>query len=302
MTVFTVFTGGTISCSAKDGVLAPDNQNGFFLLDLAKQAGVKAAFETTQPYTILSENLGAEHLKALRRCLKNAAADGFDKIIVTHGTDTLAYTAAYLDLVFGSADISVVLVSANYPLADKRSNGLQNFLAAVSLLESGERGVFVTYQNTGDSAVTVHRAARLLPHTPYDDRVESVFNMPYGVVRDGIFEKNTAFREDVREDLSDCELNGRVLPVRPYVGITYPALTNDVKAVLLEGWHSGTLPVESEALQSFCREAAEKQIPVYLTGDRDGFAYESKQAFKTLCVRPLPPMSPIEAYMRLWLK
>ena len=80
MTVYTVFTGGTISCSAKGGVLSPDNKNGYLLLDLAKQAGVKAAFVTAQPYTILSENLGAAHLQALRKCLQAAIDIGYDRI------------------------------------------------------------------------------------------------------------------------------------------------------------------------------------------------------------------------------
>lgn len=301
MTVYTVFTGGTISCSAKGGVLSPDNKNGYLLLDLAKQAGVKAAFVTAQPYTILSENLGAAHLQALRKCLQAAIDSGYDRIIVTHGTDTLAYTAAYLDLTLGNSGAAIVLVSANYPLADERSNGLPNFLAAAQFLTTGERGVFVAYRNAGEAAAAIHRGSRVLPHTPYDDRVFSLFDMPFGTVCDGVFTRNPGYNEGNREDFSDCELNGTVLFVRPYVGVVYPALTEGVKAVLLEGWHSGTLPVESEALRQFCRAAAEKQIPVFLTGHQEGFAYESKNAFAALGIKPLPPMSPVAAYMRLWL-
>ena len=134
MKILTVLTGGTISCSESDGVLSPDSGNGKYLLDAAARAGVRAEFVTTQPYLVLSENLGAEHLKALRACILSRLGEGFDGIIVTHGTDTLPTTAAYLDYVLGAAGLPIALVSANYPLRDPRSNGLANFSAAVALI------------------------------------------------------------------------------------------------------------------------------------------------------------------------
>ena len=42
-------------------------------------------------------------------------------------------------------------------------------------------------------------------------------------------------------------------------------------------------------------------VPVYLTGSQAGFEYASKQAFAELGIRVLPPMSPVAAYVMLWL-
>ncbi len=166
MKLLTVFTGGTISCSVSDGVLAPDSQNGSYLLGLARQAGVRDDFETVQPFSVLSENMTPDCLRQLRRCITERLGEGYDGVLVTHGTDTLAYTAAYLDFVLGAQDTPVVLVSANYPLRDSRSNGLQNFVAAVEFLRTGKRGVFVAYHNTGDSRTTIHRGREVLPQAP----------------------------------------------------------------------------------------------------------------------------------------
>ncbi len=166
MKLLTVFTGGTISCSEADGVLAPDSQNGSYLLGLARQAGVRDDFETVQPFSVLSENMTPDCLRQLRRCITERLGEGYDGVLVTHGTDTLAYTAAYLDFVLGAQDTPVVLVSANYPLRDSRSNGLQNFVAAVEFLRTGKRGVFVAYHNTGDSRTTIHRGREVLPQAP----------------------------------------------------------------------------------------------------------------------------------------
>ena len=300
MRILTVFTGGTISCSRTGGVLAPDGNSASLLLQLYHQQYGAAAFDAVAPYTVLSENLGADNLRALRDCITENAA-GYDGVIVTHGTDTLPYAAAYLDYVLGEG-IPVVLVSANYPLTDTRSNGLCNFAAAVEVIRSGERGVFVAYHNTGDAFTAVHRGRDVLMQLPYDDSLYSLFRTPSGFVRDGRMLRSPAYRERERESLSDRELNGQVLFLRPYVGMRYPAIDKGVKSVLLEGWHSGTLATAREELRRFCAEAAEKGVPVYLTGSVEGFEYESKKAFEELRIQVLPPLSPVAAYMRLWLE
>ena len=194
MKLLTVFTGGTISCSVSDGVLAPDSQNGSYLLGLARQAGVRDDFETVQPFSVLSENMTPDCLRQLRRCITERLGEGYDGVLVTHGTDTLAYTAAYLDFVLGAQDTPVVLVSANYPLRDSRSNGLQNFVAAVEFLRTGKRGVFVAYHNTGDSRTTIHRGREVLPQAPYEDSVFSLFMQPCGWMENGGIRTREVYR------------------------------------------------------------------------------------------------------------
>ena len=301
--ILVVFTGGTIGSSRENGAISPDGKNASLLLDLHEKTYGAAEFESAAPYTVLSENLSAEHLKALRRCVADNLNKDYSGIIVTHGTDTLQYTAAYLDLTLGlRTPVPVVLVSANYPLADSRSNGLSNFAAAVGFIKtSGERGVFVSYHNTADDRATFHRGADVLPHLPLDDSVYSLFSEPFGIVQNGVFIKNPAYSERERADRSACELNGRVLYLRAHPGMVFPEITLGIKAVLLEGYHSGTLPTASEEFAAFCRAAQEKNVPLYLTGSMAGFEYESKQAFEALGIRVLPPMSPVEAYVRVWL-
>lgn len=302
MKILAVFTGGTIGCTREEGVISPDSQNARLLLEMYRNSGGKAVFETAESYCILSENLCATHLEQLKNCLAERM-NGFDGVIVTHGTDSLQYTAAYLGYLFGDSDVPIVLVSANYPLADNRSNGLANFTAAADFIGSGERkGVFVAYQNTGEPFVRIHRATRLLPHLPYSDSVFSMADMPYGRVENGVFYRNPDYRTAAdKTDFKSCKLNRQVLYLRPYVGIRYPELGGDTKAVLLEGWHSGTLPTDSEKLKAFCKRAQEKKIPVFLTGSVDGFEYESKQQYAAMGIIPLPAASPIAMYMKLWL-
>jgi L-asparaginase len=294
-----IFTGGTIACSNKNGALSPDGANSFTLIDMYRAVDGSVEFETLSPYFILSENLGCGHWEKLSDCVKNVR--GSDGVIVTHGTDTLPYTAAYLGLKLGLCDIPVVLVSAAYPLSDSRSNGLDNFRGAVDFIRSGVgKGVFVSYKNSGEN-VRLHRAASVLPHQPYSDSVLSLRDNYFAEIVGGEVVLNPGFEEESFGDFSECKPNGKVLWLRAHPGIVYPPV-DGAKAVLLEGYHSGTLPTAREDFRSFCESASTAGVLLYLTGSEEGFDYESKQAFDELGINVLPPMSPVTAYVMLLLK
>ena len=303
MKILTVFTGGTIACSSKNGVLFPDKENGYMLLDMYCETDRETEFETAQPYIILSENLQAETLDALYYCIGGYDLSEYDGVVVCHGTDTLQYTGAFLSYRFGLCKTPIVLVSSNYPLDHRRSNGFVNFCAAVGFIKSGQgRGVFIAYNNDGDPMVNIHRAIRTLTHLPFSDNLFSLKNKPYGFIKDGVFIFNPEYREKKSEfEVLSKPIGKRVLYIRPYPGMIYPELTNDYKAVLLDSYHSGTIRTAGKEVVALCASAKEKNIPVYLTGSEVGFNYESKQKYKELGIRLLPPMSPVAAYMKLWL-
>ncbi len=306
MKILVVFTGGTIGSTNINGVIAPDSSCSYTLLDMYDKAFGGVSFTAISPYTILSENLCGENLNSLYDCICSQNTAEFDGIIVTHGTDTLQYTSAFLGFAFANSSIPIVVVSANYPLADERSNGLCNFAAAVDFIRTeGIGGVFVSYKNKGEPP-KIHRAEKLLEHAAYSDEVQSVFNDFYGEIIDNKFVKNSVYRGD--GDLPELKhpirlsVRSGVLRIVPYVSMIYPKLTEQTKAVLLESYHSGTLNTDSNELAAFCREAEMMNIPVFLTGAEEGFFYESKLKFDRLKIRILPPMAPIAAYMLLWIK
>ena len=121
----------------------------------------------------------------------------------------------------------------------------------------GARGVYVAYKNTGE-AVKLHRGARLLSHPAFSDDVCSLGYAAYEQ-KDGSFIPVKGFCEQMDRqapfkgsDLARAE--GTVLFLRVHPGMVYPAL-DGIKAVLLNTYHSGTLPTDSEALQAFAKNA-----------------------------------------------
>ena len=144
MKILVVFTGGTIGSCYNDGVISPDSSTRYKLIEMYKQNGGYAEFDAISPYTVLSENLNGEYFNLLYNSVKENI-NNYDGIIVTHGTDTLQYTSAVLSYMFGLCNTPIVLVSANYPLESEKSNGLENFSAAVDLSHTKITASMQTY-------------------------------------------------------------------------------------------------------------------------------------------------------------
>ncbi len=324
MNILVIFTGGTIASCENDGFLAPNEATKKKLLALYEKKNSKTiekhniSFDSISPYQILSENLDAHYINQLVACIKSilikncarteasatdfssekaayhiAQEKSYDGIIVTHGTDTLQYTAAALGLCFRNTSIPILLVSSNYILSNSRANGLANFTAAVEYIcEKKEAGVFVSYANQGQPAA-MYPATKLFAHLPYSDELYTT---------DDLIDINTF--DDHAQDIdfasiSLCE-QSPVLFFHAMPGQIYPTLTDSIKAIIIESYHSGTLCTAGSSLKSFCENAFAKNIPIYLVGVEDRTAYESTKAYEELHIKVLPKVSPVTAYMLAW--
>lgn len=307
MNILFVFTGGTIGSTVVGDTIDTDNKKPYRLLrEYRRRTPIDFNLKVMEPYTELSENCTGEHIATLIRVLGEQVGK-YDGIVLTHGTDTLQYTAAALGYALGNDVPPVCIVSANHPIEDERSNGIDNLCAAISLIrEGGHRGVFVPYRNEGET-VTIHRATRLSAGLVFSDRMDSVWGEPYGKMDENFaFCKSAVYKEE--EDAlgapptrSLTAENQEVLRLFPYPGMTYPAITEKVKCVLLDTYHSGTVNTGSAAARAFFAEAREKGVKVFVTGATGEPTYASTDAYGELGIVTLPRLSPIAAYMKLWL-
>ena len=71
------------------------------------------SFDTFQPFTTLSENLTLDNIHVLLRAIEDIDYSKYDGIIITHGTDTLAYTSALVGLLFNQLHLPIFIVSSN---------------------------------------------------------------------------------------------------------------------------------------------------------------------------------------------
>ena len=69
----------------------------------------------------------------------------FDGIVVSHGTDTMAYTASAITFMLPGVKVPVVFTGSQLPLADVLSDGPDNLRTAFAMAASGTPGVFLAF-------------------------------------------------------------------------------------------------------------------------------------------------------------
>ena len=365
MNIAVIFTGGTIGSSIQQNYVSTDSQMPYRLLEMYNESQAKdnpdfPHFITVEPYTTLSEYMNGSHLNLLIASVREQLAQEIDGIIVTHGTDTLPFTAAALGMCFAYARIPILLVSSNYILDDPRANGLTNFTAAVDYIydwnhmhlrcnTSSETqyssnttaamytpdfpilptAVGIAYCNTGD-APKIYNALGIYNHRPFDD---SLYERPYNayaeaiapvlrecsvirhVTPDSICTSGTTIdllsgntdipdpgRDPIQESYTFFDTTCPICFFQSMPGMQYH-LPDDARAVLIHAYHSGTINTKDSSLLALAEQAAQKKIPVYLTGiSAESTDYDSKAVYESLGIIPLPEYSPLVAYMYLWYK
>lgn len=258
MNILTILTGGTIGSSTGETVALDDKASSLLLDDYSRKYG-DCRFTAVSPLYTLSENMSAAKLAALYRYIRGARPDGFDGIIITHGTDTLSYTAAFLGLALADTAIPVVITGANHPLGDTDSNAAENFRAAVLLVKSGIKGVFAAYKSR--DRAEYYRACDICEADGLDD----CFSGKICGFSDGEVAVLDANMPAVTAPAPPANFacGKRVLMLRAYPDMRYDRVsTEDYAAVLHLLYHSATACTEGENT-SLCGFVGRCGVPVY---------------------------------------
>jgi glutamyl-tRNA(Gln) amidotransferase subunit D len=179
-----VSTGGTIASRIdyRTGAVTSQFSAGDILRAIPGLSSI-GRFTTRQLYSILSENMNPAIWKELARAVYEEICSGAAGVIVTHGTDTMAYSAAAVSFMVDTP-VPVIFVgsqrSADRPSSDNVMNGLCSASAAVSPL--AEVAV-VMHDTTSDDRCAIHRGTRVRKmHSSRRDAFRSIGVSPLGYV------------------------------------------------------------------------------------------------------------------------
>lgn len=243
--ILVVFTGGTIGSTTHAGIIDTTTEAGFALIKRFEQlpSAESIQFDCIQPYQLLSENLHPTAWTQLIQAIEQHSLADYDGIIVTHGTDTLAFTAAALSLYFHTLQKPLLLVSSNYPLDHPDANGLTHFCCAVAFIcQQIQHGVFVPYTNP-QQITQIHLGTRLASSLQLSGDFISVQSKSYLEFQHGAFHYvDKPMLPSEQPDLNlKPDFSSRILLVKPYPGLDYNQFDlTHVDAVLHDLYHSGT--------------------------------------------------------------
>lgn len=320
MNIKVIFTGGTIGSRVCGDTIGVSGNAASQLIQLfhARHPDCGVSFSEETLMGVLSENMSIPDWRRIYDRISAIAKSDCDGVILTHGTDTLAYTAAFLALMLKGFELPVLLVSADYPLDDARSNGLPNFAAAVEFIAGeGTKGVFVPfYKNTdGMSPQTViHLGSRLMQAHPFVHTFSSLGNVPYGYMSGGQFTRfectgNPTVAEIERESpmpVPHFPRERRILHLAPYPGMDYDMLdlAQRPDAILHGLFHSGTACAAPEhgrnSVVAFARRCIARGTDFYAAPcDSRGGMYSSAREMADAGVRFISDVSVEAAYAKL---
>lgn len=131
--ILILHTGGTLGMRPRepDRALEPD-EFGSTVLEHVPELERLAEIDTRVLFNVDSSDMGPDHWMTLARAVVDTCRS-CDGIVITHGTDAMAYTASALSFVLRDLARPVILTGSQRPLADVRSDGRSNLIGATDL-------------------------------------------------------------------------------------------------------------------------------------------------------------------------
>jgi glutamyl-tRNA(Gln) amidotransferase subunit D len=235
--------------------------------ELAQVADVQAKVL----FSIFSENIGPQHWSKIASTVEEEIGKGADGVVITHGTDTLGYTAAALSFALSGTPVPVVLVgsqrSSDRPSSDAATNLLAS--AAVAGKAPFAEVVVAMHDWVSDEKIAVHRGTKVRKcHTSRRDAFRSVNAEPiayYDVVNRSLELKTKEYAE--RQERTDWrgrnQFDPNVTLIKYHsglsVGVLDWAIASGYKGIVLEGTGLGHV---GEVLFPALERAAKEGIVV----------------------------------------
>jgi L-asparaginase len=253
-------TGGTLAMRKTGNTLALDHSP----RDLANEVPALsrlATWETEAVMALDSGDMQPSHWISLAERVHAALArSDVDGVVVVHGTDTMAYTASALALLFGPIPKPVVLTGAQRPLDEPLTDARANLESAAVVATLDVPEVLVAF---GGHAF---RGVRTTKKDAWSYEAFDSPNVPPLVELGVDVTVGTHVRAAGALAPFDARIEKRVLAVRVFPGLD-PALLRGalragVKGLVLEAYGSGNLPHAFGSLAPVLDEARDRSIPV----------------------------------------
>ncbi|MFL9814022.1 asparaginase [Stutzerimonas sp. VN223-3] len=199
-----------------------------------------------------SANMNQANWLAIAEAIRaGVEQDGCDGVLVLHGTDTLAYSAAALSFLLLGLDVPVLLTGAMLPAGAPGSDAWSNLFGAMQTLHTGvEPGVHLYF-----SGQLMHGARASKRGTA---TLDAFAVQPRE--RHGQRAPNIPAALDYRQPRRPVSL--AVLPLYPGIQAAQvrAMLTSDVQGLLLECYGSGTGPADDAELLAALKQAHERGV------------------------------------------
>ena len=141
--ILLIGTGGTIASEMGDNGLAPELTSEQLLRYIPDISGI-CAVDCVQPFSLDSSDLQPRHWVLVARVIRENYGR-YDGFVISHGTDTMAYTAAALSYLIQGSPKPIVLTGAQKPIGFETTDSKQNLRDAFAVAASDMTGVMLVF-------------------------------------------------------------------------------------------------------------------------------------------------------------
>jgi glutamyl-tRNA(Gln) amidotransferase subunit D len=308
-----ISTGGTIASRVdyRTGAVQPA-LTAADLASVVPELSSIAEIDAHILFSEYSENIGPTHWKRLAEEVVRRIGNGAEGVVISHGTDTLHYTAAALSFALANLPVPVLLVGAQRSSDRPSSDAASNLTGAVALAAHADLATVgvAMHRDLSDHIIIAHRGTRVRKcHTSRRDAFKSINSAPlasYDLKTGQIEMTNGAQKRDGSRRLvlkSRFDQNAYLIKFYPgfNISIIDSAVSEGARGIVVEGTGLGHV---SGHLFDSIKKALKQDVPVFMTsqtiwGRVDMNVYNTGRDLLNLGVTPLEDMIPETAVVKL---
>ena len=256
-------TGGTIaSLSSSEGLVPGLNGSGL----ASYLSGITDSYDISVKDILHldSSNIQPEEWMLIAEHIHENYKE-FDGIVITHGTDTMAYTTSVLTFILQNIPIPVVVTGSQLPLTHPLTDAVDNLRYAFAMATSGISGIYLAFNR---KIILGCRAVKI--RTTGFDAFESV-NYPYIATIDstGLNINHAVIPEKTGEPMYLNKLCSDVFLIKLTPGLNpkiFDMLVDlNYKGIVIEAFGAGGLHFIHRDLISKLEKMIERGIPVVIS-------------------------------------
>jgi glutamyl-tRNA(Gln) amidotransferase subunit D len=305
-------TGGTIASRLdyRTGAVIPAFSPGELYGSVPELADI-CNLETEKLFGVFSENMGPEQYLVLAEKIGEAIRDGYDGIMIGHGTDTMHHTSAALSFMVQRPPVPIIMVGSQRSSDRPSSDAAQNLINAAWAAGHGPIAEVLVcmFGPTSDLYNLLHRGTRVRKmHSSVRSTFRTLGDIPVAMVDRG---RVTPLHDDWRPRRADR--NARIQArFEPKVTLTYyyPGMQPDIIDALIDRGYKGIviagtgLGHVNRLIYPALERARDAGVLVFMTlqtlwGFVQMHVYETGREILELGVVPLANMLPEVAFIKL---
>lgn len=305
-------TGGTIASRLdyRTGAVIPAFSPGELYGSVPELADV-CNLQTEKLFGVFSENMGPEQYLILAEKTGEAIREGFDGVVIGHGTDTMHHTAAALSFMVQRPPVPIVMVGSQRSSDRPSSDAARNLINATWAAGHGPIAEVLVcmFGPTSDVYNLLHRGTRVRKmHSSVRSTFRTLGDIPVAMVDD---RKVTPIHSEWLPRRSDRDVTVQAaFDDRVSILYYYPGMKPDVLDALVEKGYKGVVVAGTglghvnRLIYPALERARDAGVQVYMTlqtlwGFVQMHVYETGREILGLGVVPLANMLPEVAFIKL---